>query len=312
MSESGVLGQSWKDRIVALIWIGPIALLFAAAIVLIANVVRNTAGVESFMTTYPGEYELPEGAPVGFPTWLNWQHFLNAFFIVLIIRSGWQVRTQRKPPAFWTRNNSGPIRTKGTPKKISITLWLHLSLDALWVTNGIVFIVLLFVSGQWTRVIPTSWEVFPNALSVGIQYASLNWPTENGWVNYNSLQQIAYFVTIFIAAPLAFLTGIRMSPAWSTRWTRLSKLYPVEWARAVHLPVMFYFVLFIIAHVGLVFATGALRNLNHMYASNDDPTNWWGAIIFGGSLLVMIAAWLLARPILLQPIASLGGKVSAR
>lgn len=35
----------------------------------------------------------------------------------------------------------------------------------------------------------------------------------------------------------------------------------------MHFPVMVYFVLFIVVHVALVFATGALRNLNHMYAS---------------------------------------------
>jgi hypothetical protein len=46
-------------------------------------------------------------------------------------------------------------------------------------------------------------------VSVLIQYLSLNWPVENGWVTYNSLQLIAYFVTIFIAAPLAFLTRAR-------------------------------------------------------------------------------------------------------
>jgi hypothetical protein len=36
----------------------------------------------------------------------------------------------------------------------------------------------------------------------------------------------------------------------------------VAWA--VHLPVMLYFVGFILVHVTLAMATGALRNLNHM------------------------------------------------
>ena len=34
----------------------------------------------------------------------------------------------------------------------------------------------------------------------------------------------------------------------------------------MHFPVMLYFVAFTVVHVALVFATGALRNLNHMYA----------------------------------------------
>ncbi len=111
--------------------------------------------------------------------------------------------------------------------------------------------------------VPTSWEVFPNALSAALQYLSLDWPTENGWVNYNSLQVLAYFTTIFLAAPLAAATGFRMSGAWPSKAEKLSRAYPIEVARAIHLPVMFYFVAFIVVHVALVFSTGALRNLNH-------------------------------------------------
>ncbi|KRA24653.1 hypothetical protein ASD65_09695 [Microbacterium sp. Root61] len=287
-------------------------LLFAAAMAVLA--VRWFLSLEfmqDFLTTYPGEYHLPEGAPVGFPSWLGWQHFFNVFLMVLIIRSGLQVRNEKRPAAFWS--------PRGNPKrKISLSLWFHQSLDILWLVNGVIFIVLLFVSGQWMRVIPTSWEVIPNAISAALQYVSLDWPTENGWVNYNSLQQIAYFATIFIAAPLAAITGVRMSGIWPKNMKALDKAYPVEWARAVHFPVMLYFVLFIFVHVMLVLTTGALRNLNHMYAAQGsvDPNayadNWLGFWMFAASLVVIAAAWVAARPLVLAPIAKLFGKVSAR
>jgi hypothetical protein len=144
-----------------------------------------------------------------------------------------------------------------------------------------------------------------------IQYISLDWPTENGWVNYNSLQMLAYFVTVFVAAPLAAITGARMSGIWPKDARTLNRLYPVEWARAIHFPVMLYFVVFIIAHVALVFATGALRNLNHMYAGQD-AVNWAGFWIFFVSLLLVIGAWIAARPVVLAPIAGLFGRVSSR
>jgi len=48
--------------------------------------------------------------------------------------------------------------------------------------NGLVFYVLLFATPQWKRLVPTSWGVFPNAASVAIQYLSLDWPADNGWV----------------------------------------------------------------------------------------------------------------------------------
>lgn len=289
--------------------IGVVGLMvLAGALVLFARWLRTLEPVQNFLVTYPGESHLPHNAPVGLPKWLGWQHFLNAFFIVLIIRTGWQVRTQQRPPAMWTRNNDGLIKTKNPPKKISLTLWTHLALDFLWFLNGIVFVIVLFATGQWMRVIPTSWDVFPNALSAALQYVSMNWPTENGWVNYNSLQLLAYFTTIFIAAPLAAITGVRMSGAWPAKAEKLNKVYPMELARAIHFPVMLYFTLFVIMHVFLVFSTGALRNLNHMYASQD-VVSWTGFWIFFASALVMAGAVFAARPLILAPIAQLMGRV---
>lgn len=299
------------NRWLKLVWIIPVALVLLLAVVLIAQWLRRLTGVQSFMTDFPGDSHLSEGAPVGFPAWLGWQHFLNSFFILLIIRSGWMVRTSQRPGAYWTRNNRGLIRTRNPPTKISLDLWFHLFLDAFWVLNGIFFFVLIFTTGQWMRLVPTSWDVFPNALSTVIQYASLNWPTENGWVNYNSLQLLAYFTTVFIAAPLAVITGIRTSGAWPAKAKKLNKLYPIEVARAIHYLVMLYFVLFIIVHVTLVVATGALRNLNHMYAVRDD-TSWVGFWIFAASLVIMIAVWIAAQPLFLRPIAALTGKLSRR
>lgn len=271
--------------------------------VFMARMFVGTEAGFDFLRTYPGETHLPEWAPVGFPGWLGWQHFLNAFLLVLIIRTGWLVRITERPSATWMAR-----RPFGPQRKISIELWAHLSLDILWLINGIIFVVLLFATGHWVRVVPTSWEVLPNAASAAIQYLSLDWPTENGWVNYNSLQVIAYFSTIFVAAPLAAATGIRLSSMWPTKWTALSRAYSVELARAIHFPVMLYFVAFILGHVTLVMATGALRNLNHMYAGQD-AVHWWGAGIFGLSLMVMVVGWMLVRPFVLKQIGALFGTI---
>ncbi|MGO4186926.1 cytochrome b/b6 domain-containing protein [Pseudarthrobacter sp. TAF60_1] len=292
-----------------LYWGIPAVLVVLVLVVLLAKWMTELPAVASFLTDYPGHSELPDGAPVGFPAWLGWQHFLNGFFLLLIIRTGWQVRTTTRPSGHWTRNNKGLIKTKNAPTKITLELWLHLTLDALWILNGLVFVILLFATGQWMRIVPTSWDVIPNALSAALQYASLNWPTENGWVNYNALQLLTYFVTVFIAAPLAFISGIRTSPAWPKKAAGLNKAYPMELARAIHFPVMVYFVAFVVVHVFLVLATGALRNLNHMYGGSDDA-GWFGFWVFLASVAAMVAAWFLARPLFLRPIASLMGKVS--
>jgi thiosulfate reductase cytochrome b subunit len=291
-------------------WVGAAILgcigvvLVAAMVVFFVRWLVSLDFMRDFLATYPGEYALPDDASVGFQAWVGWQHFFNVFLMVLIIRSGLHVRTEKRPTVFWSPRNS-PTR------KISLALWFHQSLDILWLVNGVIFVVLLFVTGQWMRLVPTSWEVFPNALSAGLQYVSLTWPTDNGWVNYNSLQQLTYFGTVFLAAPLAAVSGVRLSGIWPKNADRLNKIYPVEWARAVHFPVMLYFVLFIIVHVTLVLATGALRNLNHMYGGQD-AVNWIGFWIFAGSTVVIVAGWVAVRPLVLAPIARLFGKVSGR
>ena len=259
--------------------------------------------IASWIEDYPGEYEPAHKPAEGFPIWARWQHYLNFFFMALILQSGLRVRQQQKPPAVWQPKKGG--------KKISINLWLHTSLDLFWMLNGLIFIVLLFVTGHWARIVPTSWEVFPNAISAGLQYASFEWPAENGWTNFNSIQQIMYFLVIFIAAPLAIISGLRMSEWWPKEAKKLNKLYPAPVARQIHFPTMIFFVIFVIIHVFLVFATGMRENLNHMFAGNDS-SNWGGFIWFVCGLLVVVGTLFATRPLVLAPVASKFGTVSAR
>ncbi|WP_353114203.1 cytochrome b/b6 domain-containing protein [Microbacterium sp.] len=292
---------TWTQAIAGLFGAAGLGLLAVAGVFLV-RAFLSLPFMRDFLQAYPGEYHTP--AEPGIAPWIGWQHFFNMFLMILIIRSGLRVRTEKRPTVFWTpRGNS-----KG---KISLTLWFHQALDILWLVNGAVFVVLLFATGHWARIVPTSWEVFPNALSSLLQYVSLDWPSENGWNNYNSLQQLAYFTTVFLAAPLAAVTGFRMSGLWPKKAEKLSKAYPVEWARALHFPVMLYFVAFIIVHVALVVLTGFLRNLNHMYASQD-AAGWTGFWVFVASVVVIIAGWIAARPLVLAPIAKLFGQVSGR
>ncbi|MET0888268.1 MAG: cytochrome b/b6 domain-containing protein [Mycetocola sp.] len=311
--EPARIGPFTKKQWAASMAVTAVALLIAGGMLIaLVRWLLSLEFMQEFTTNFPGEYPLPETAPVGVPAWIGWQHFFNVFLMVLIIRSGLQVRTEKRPTAFWTRRGSSGNA------KISLNLWFHQSLDILWLVNGITFVVLLFATGQWMRIVPTSWEVFPNAVSAALQYVSLDWPTENGWVNYNSLQQLAYFATVFLAAPLAAITGVRMSGLWPKNTLRLNRLYPVEWARTIHFPVMIYFVLFIVLHVTLVLATGALRNLNHMYAAQGSVSgeqyadNWAGFWMFAASIFLIAGGWIAARPLVLAPIARLFGTVSGR
>jgi thiosulfate reductase cytochrome b subunit len=294
------VARRWKP----LLWLLPLTLVLLVAAVLVAQWLRTLPDIQAFIAQYPGETELPDGTPVGFPWWLQWQHALNVFFLVLIVRTGWQIGSGTRPPSFWTRRNDGLLRTKNPPRRLSIHVWFHLTLDVLWVANGVLYVALLLASGHWARLVPVSWDVVPHAVSVFIQYLSLDWPLHNGWVHYNALQMLMYGATVFIAAPLAFATGLRLSPVWKHEW-RFPPEKPVRW---LHILVMVYFLAFTFVHVMLILTTGALRNLNHIYAGRDDES-WIGLAVFAVALVVMVVAWVLARPVVLERVAALSGTI---
>src|SRR5699024_9546147 len=225
----------------------------AIALVLAAKWLRNVEPVQDFLTTYSGHSDLTDTVQLGIPSWVGWQHAFNVFLLVLIVRSGLLIRWERKPAGYWKPSaNSFFSPTTSTPKKVSLSQFVHQALDVLWMANGLVFIVLLFMTGHWKRIVPLDWDIFPNMASAALQYLSLDWPTENGWVHYNALQLMAYFVTVFIAAPLAVLSGIRISTWWPDKKQRLNKIYPIKVARAIHFPVMLYFAAFTVIHLFLV------------------------------------------------------------
>lgn len=262
-------------------------LVLAAAGVAAVRVVASLEPVADFLRAYPGDSTLPDFVTPGIPAWVSWTHFLNAFFLVLIIRSGLRVRNEKVAGGLWSSK-----RVK--KRRMSLALWGHLAVDVLWLVNGVVFVVLLFASGHWARIVPTSWDVVPNALSALIQYASFDWPTHDGWVNYNALQQLSYFAIVFLAAPLAAVTGYRLSAFWPRQSERLSALFPERIAKALHWPTMLFFVAFVVVHVGLVLTTGILRNLNTMYAGNDGD-GWLGFGIFALSVVALVVGWVAIR-----------------
>ena len=308
-----------------LLWLLPIGFVLLIVGVALAKELRGLPAVQSFIGQYPGIVELPNGRE-GIPAWVGWQHFFNLFLMTFIIRSGIQIMSDH-PRLYWTRHSTpgkewfrfqkevpddplwtakqdsvslpGQVGLPGIRHSIGLARWWHLGVDMLWLLNGAIFYVMIFATGHWQRLVPMSWDFIPNAVSVAIQYLSLDWPVNNGWVSYNSLQVIAYFITVFIAGPLAILTGLGMSPALSTGFKRISSVLSIQTARSLHFLVMVWFILFIVMHMTLVFTTGMRENLNYMYASRDDHS-WVGFWVFAASMVVVIVGWVAATPFTLR------------
>jgi thiosulfate reductase cytochrome b subunit len=280
--------------------------LGAIALSAIALVLRAQPSVQDFLVRYPGVITPPLDAPVGIPVWLNVTHFLNMLFLMLIIRTALSIRSKKRPPAFVTPRRGAFGQP---PRRIGINVWLHNTVDVLWMLNGVAYVVLLFTTGQWVRIVPTTWDVIPNALSAAIQYLTFTWPVENPWVAYNSLQSLSYFGVVFVLAPLAILTGVRLSSAWPLDAPGLNRVLPEKPIRVLHNIVLFAFMAFIVVHISLVLFTGTVLNLNVMFAARND-LSFVGTIIFIAALVVLTGVWFALTDSVQKKLARLTGEVT--
>lgn len=160
--------------------------------------------------------------------------------------SAWTAETEIVPLPSWL----------ALPGKDNLGLGRHWHFWAAsgWAVTGLFYVVLLFASDQWQRLVPTSWAIFPQAWDALLTYLQFEIPRASG---YNALQQLTYFGVIFILTPIQIVTGLAMSPALAARFPRLSRLTGGrQVARSIHFLGMVAFVLFIIGHVSLVVAHG--------------------------------------------------------
>ena len=308
MSAGAAPATTGRRRLVRL---AAAAVVLVVVVVVVARLLRFSEAGAAFIGTYSGVAPQPATTPPGFPAWAAWLHGSNAVFLLFTVRSGWRIHRGGRPSTFWTRRNDGRIRTASAPIRIAIDLWSHFVADTLWVLNGMLFIVLAAISGHWARIVPTDWAVVPQAVSAALQYASLDWPTENGWVAYNALQQLSYFLVVYVAGPVALLTGLRAAPGFAARLRFLDRPFPLRTARTIHWWTMWFFVAFTAVHVYLVLATGAVRNLNHMYAVRNDQS-WAGVVVFAASLVLTAVLVLALRPAVVRRVAGLTGTVLHR
>jgi len=316
------IGQRWIN----VLWALPLSFLLMVCSIAVAQALREIPAVKDFLVRYPGIPSSQLVVTAGFPLWLRVQHFLNLLFMLFIVRSGVQVladhprlywkrdctpgtewfRFQKAVPTgkLWTSKDDavtlpGWLGIPGVRHSIGLARWWHFSFGLLWMINGIVVYALLFWTGQWVRLVPTSWAVFPNAISTALQYLSLHFPVDESWTRYNSLQQLTYFVTVFVAAPISILTGFLQGPAISNRLGWFGRILNRQRARSIHFLAMWWFLLFIFVHVTLVFITGARVNLNMMFAGvNDD--SWRGLAIFIPAMAFVAITWWLASPFTIQ------------
>ena len=128
---------------------------------------------------------------------------------------------------------------------------------------------------------------------------SLDFPPPSGWAQYNALQTLAYFTTVFVAAPLAIVTGLFQSPAISAKAGSAAGFFNRQASRTVHFCVLLYFLVFLATHITFVMITGAGKNLNHITRGvNVDSAK--GVWLFVVGITIIVLLWIAATPFTLR------------
>lgn len=257
-----------------------------------------------------------------FPLWLRTTHLLNFVLIGIVLRSGWEIIASL--PRFWWRNDckpgtewirfirrkvpreegvytslmdertASPLLTLPGKKNIGLGRHWHGLGVTLWLVNGLVYTVLLFGTGLWRRIVPTSWSVFPDAWASLRVYAGFGVPSIEHFQPYDALQMLTYTAVVFLLAPFLILTGIAMSPAVRSRFPWYVKFWGGhQGARSLHFIGMVLMTLFIVLHVGLVFLAHPEYNLPHMVFGVTDTSRYAQAFTIAIiTILVVIGFWI--------------------
>lgn len=257
-----------------------------------------------------------------FPLWLRASHLLNFVLMGIVLRSGWEIIASL--PRLWWRNDCKPgtewlkftRRTLSTEEGVYTSLMEERSVSPLltlpghkniglgrhWhglgvsllMLNGFVYVVLLFATGLWRRIIPTSWDVFPEAFESLRIYLGFGIPTIEYFQPYDALQMLVYTGVVFVLAPVLILTGIAMAPAVRSRFPWYVKVWGGhQGARSLHFIGMVLMCVFIVMHVGLVFIVHAEYNLPHMVFGVTDTARFAQAFtIIIATIVVVIGLWI--------------------
>lgn len=256
-----------------------------------------------------------------FPTWVIVTHWINAVLMIFLIRAGIQILSDH-PKLYWDDDSidgsewikfgkkvmpkdkewtsldeaediNSVIALPGKRHNLGAGRRWHFLAAFTWVVNGLVYVFLLFATGAWSHIVPTDWSIIPGSFHAFVTYATFNTPPASAFTPLDPLQQLTYFLVIFVLAPLQIATGVCMSPAFIGRFPWYAKLFGGrQAARSIHFIIMVLFVLFIVVHVTLVVAVGFPSSIGSMTVGTGvSLTAGWLiflGIIFG---LIGINVW---------------------
>jgi thiosulfate reductase cytochrome b subunit len=174
------------------------------------------------------------------PAWVRTLHWINAFAMILMIMSGWQIY------------NASPLFNFRFSSAITLGGWLGGALQwhfaAMWLlmVNGLVYLALGFVTGRFRKkLLPIS----PTGVIADTKAALTGHLSHDDLTKYNYVQKLLY-VGIILVGIVIVLSGLSIwKPVQLQYLTALFGGYDV--ARYVHFAAMSAIVAFLIVHVAL-------------------------------------------------------------
>src|SRR5689334_4038439 len=182
----------------------------------------------------------PSQAKVIQPAWVRALHWTNAFAMVLMIMSGWQIY------------NASPLFDFTFSKSITLGGWLGGALlwhfAAMWIlmVNGLIYLALGFTTGRFRKkLLP----ITPEGVIADTRAALTGKLSHDDLSTYNYVQKLLY-AGIIVVGVLIVLSGLSIWKPVQLQW--LTALFGgYDYARYVHFFCMAAIVAFMVVHVAL-------------------------------------------------------------
>jgi thiosulfate reductase cytochrome b subunit len=262
--------------------------------------------------------------PYGFPLWLVLTHFLNILFLSLLARSGIEILSAfpklylsdhcppgrefirlskrtfsadaREPWSSLDEEESwSPAIALPGRKNLGLARHWHFMTIQFWILTGLAYVILLVVDAQWRRLVPTHWSIVPDAFRVLATYFSGHLAPPQPGLPYNAAQQLAYFVVVFVLAPLQVLTGAAMSPSVIGRFPRYPRLFGGrQVARSIHFLNLCALLLFVLVHTVMVVIHGIPHEWAAIALGSYHASHTWAVVIGAAAIVFVVAVNVLA------------------
>src|SRR6201999_457105 len=174
------------------------------------------------------------------PVWVRAMHWTNAFAMILMIMSGWQIY------------NASPLFPFRFDRSITLGTWLggallwHFAAMWLLMVNGLIYLITGFATGRFRKkLLP----ITPAGVASDVKAALTFKLAHDDVSKYNYVQKLLYAGIIAVGIVIV-LSGLSMWKPVQLHWL-VSLFGGYDFARYVHFVCMSLIVAFLVVHVVL-------------------------------------------------------------